>query len=523
MSRFPLSSEKSPSSPSPSATSVPRQSGCSPTRRAGAAGALVSVGAGFLGVALLVVLAAVVGAGESASAYTRTWTAHHQAAPNPVLQPGCGLDVGLLIDRSGSIARVGADAQMRAAAHTFIDALTGTPSRIGVWSFGNASAATPGDPDHPVAPLTEVGGTASAPGIAALKATVDSIPFAGKAATNWDAGFRAVHEAGATAESPLDLLVVLTDGQPTVHGSGSSLDPFTEDADIDAGIASANLVKSDGTRVFAVGIGADIDTAALSLVSGGTPWSGSNLASADYATTSFGQLAATLRAAVSDLCGGTISVQKVMRDGSGAEVPESGWRFELTSAAHQAWTTGELSDDAGMAQFSVASVGVERVSIREEVRPGVQLLVDEIRCDNASGLQPVIQRDEHGVSFDLGPRDVIACTFPNLRAPVAEPTTTTTTPTTVAPTPPTTVTPSTTTTTTGDPTGQLPAPNPDSTVVVAETPKATVLALTQEPARSATLPRTGADTGRLVLAGLCLVAGGSATTVGLRQPRVRRR
>ncbi len=495
-------------------------------RRPWAATVVGGAGVGFVAVAVagLVALSAGIGSGQAASAYTRTWTAHHQPAANPVLAPGCGLDVGLLIDRSGSIANAGAQEHMRSAARGVVEALTGTPSRVGVWSFGNVSAAGPGDPAHPAIPLTEIGGPRARDGQAAIVAVIDSIPFTGSEATNWDSALRAVHEASLRSGSAPDLLLVLTDGQPTVFGDAPRLDPFTEDVDIDAGIISANLVKADGTRIFALGIGAEIDTAALSLISGGTPWNGSNIATADYAVTSFDALGATLRAAVSDLCGGTVTVQKVLRDGSGGEGPAAGWTFVLDGDRKVPWATSAVTDESGIVQFAVPGVDAERVTIGEVSQPGVDLVVADITCDNSSGRQPVLEREAEAVSFDLGPTDVVSCTFPNRVQPEPEPspstTTTTATPTTSS-TVPDEASPTTTTPPSTPPSTTTPSTVPGAEVPAGPPPAGsapvTVLAAVQEPVWPATLPRTGTDTGRLAFAAGCLVFGGLLVTLGLRR------
>lgn len=464
--------------------------------------------------------------GFEPAAYQATWTAHHQPAVNPALRPGCGLDVGLLIDRSGSIANAGAELQVHDAAKVFTDGLAGTPSRVGVWSFGTFSASSPGDLTYPAIGLTDVGGNQAGPGATAVKALIDTIPTGGNDATNWDVAFKAVHATSMASGQPPDVLVVLTDGQPTVFGAAETLpDPRTEDADIDAGIASANLVKGDGTRIFAVGIGAAVDAAALSLISGGTAWDRSNFEVADYALTDFGQLATTLRAAVSELCGGTVTVQKLVRDGLGGEQPEAGWAFTLDAADDPTRATTLETDDDGLTQFDLSGTEPERVAVREEERPDVTLVVDEITCANAAGPAPVLQRDPTGVTFDLGPTDVVACTFPNLRPEVEPATTTTSIPpttttssTTIPPdtTVPTTVPPSTT----APPTTLSPPPTTVSVPTSVDGPaeSTTVPGSTEEPTPTAgTLPRTGADTGRLVVAGFSLLGGGGLLTLGLRR------
>ena len=70
--------------------------------------------------------------------------------------------------------------------------------------------------------------------------------------TNWDAALRSV-----VGES--DVVVLFTDGNPTVHGVPAVFPPVQTGFDqIDGGVLSANAVKAAGARVLAVGVG-DVD------------------------------------------------------------------------------------------------------------------------------------------------------------------------------------------------------------------------------------------------------------------------
>ena len=204
---------------------------------------------------------------------------------NPPFPARCGVRVTLLYDLSGSIDTAEA-ARMKDASLAFVDALAGTPSAIAVASFAT---------DAPAAGNTNLAPTrVDVPAdVATVKAAVAALdPPAGDARyTNWDAALRAV-----VGQS--DIVVLFTDGNPTVQGVPAAFPPVQTGLDqIDAGVLSANAVKAAGARVLAVGVG-NIDEVApdnLAAVSG--PVEGS-----DYAITTFADVGTVFRALADALC-----------------------------------------------------------------------------------------------------------------------------------------------------------------------------------------------------------------------------
>ncbi len=349
--------------------------------------------------------------------YSGTWPPNgtpgwNLPAANPSIAESCGIDVGILVDRSGSIADAGQQSTMRNSAKSIVDALAGTPSRVGVWSFGNGSSAA-GDSTHPAQGLTEVGGAGGPAGVTSLKSTIDSIPIVSGVATNWEAGFGAVHDAAASAGDAADLLFVLTDGKPTVHIDDSSTGGTTNNDDLDGGIRTANLVKGDDTRVFAVGIG-NLDATTLGLVSNNEAWSGANILTAGYAITDFADLQATLRDLVTALCGGTVTVLKRVEG-----APANGWDFTLQGpGGPYNGTTGD--DGLGLVGFDVDSLpwpDGSTVTLTETPQGGYAL--DGVTCTNSNGPDPVLTPVSNGVSFTLTPLSIIECIVDNEARPPA--------------------------------------------------------------------------------------------------------
>uniref|UniRef100_UPI001AA0547E VWA domain-containing protein n=1 Tax=Rhabdothermincola sediminis TaxID=2751370 RepID=UPI001AA0547E len=366
-----------------------------------------------------------VGAPGEDDVYSGTWPPSAKPVwslpqPNPSIGESCGLDIGILIDRSGSIADAGKATEMRESAKALVDSLAGTPSAVGVWSFGNDSSAT-GTAQHPARQLTEVGGPTGPAGVSALKATIDSIPIVSNVATNWEAGFDAVHTASTMAGNRApDLLFVLTDGKPTVHIDDSSTGGTTNNDDVDGGIRTANLVKGLGTRIFAVGIGAGIDATTLALITNDTAFTGGNITTAGYALTNFDNLNSTLRKLATALCGGSVTVQKLADPGNGVFTPAPGWEFTLDPTNPEILNQTKTTDANGQTNFDLSVFTTEQVTLTENLsaKSGYQFLADEVVCTNSNGRNPRLTAVTNGVRFDLGPTDIISCTFKNRKESV---------------------------------------------------------------------------------------------------------
>jgi hypothetical protein len=204
---------------------------------------------------------------------------------NPELAPRCGARVTLLYDVSGSISAAEA-AAMKTASMEFVDALAGTPSSVAIASFASAAPAAGNANLLPTS-------VADPTGVAAVKTAIGELsrPDGDDRFTNWDAAFRSV-----VGQS--DIVVMFTDGNPTVHDVPAAFPPVLTGLDqLDAGVLSANAVKAAGARVLAVGVG-DLDALSkenLSLVSG--PVEGR-----DYAVTTFADVRTVFRSLADALC-----------------------------------------------------------------------------------------------------------------------------------------------------------------------------------------------------------------------------
>lgn len=253
----------------------------------------------------------------------RTTGVWSQSRTNPTLAPGCDLDVAVIADTSGSLGASGM-AQVRSTLDTFVDAFRGTKTQMSLFSFSNASPGS-GASNHPsLLPVTT--------GAQAAVVRAQYSGWVSGGGTNWDAGFRAAADSGNT----YDLVVLLTDGNPTVYGSATTGNSaFNSFQDLDAGIFSANRLKAAGSRVVALGVGSAANStptgANLRAVSG-------TQADTDYhQTDDFAAAADVLSQLAKANCGGSIEVQKMIVPTGGTlgqAVPApAGWEFSATTSA----------------------------------------------------------------------------------------------------------------------------------------------------------------------------------------------
>ncbi|MFM8304491.1 MAG: VWA domain-containing protein [Actinomycetota bacterium] len=207
---------------------------------------------------------------------------------NPAFPARCGVRTTLVYDVSGSIS-AGEAATMQRASMEFVDALAHTPSSVAIASFATSAPAAGNANLEPTSVLDDSG-------VAVVKAAIRALdrPDGDDRYTNWDAAFRSV-----VGQS--DVVVLFTDGNPTVHGLPAQQPPVLTGFDqLDAGVASANAVKAAGARVLAVGVG-DLDALSrenLSLVSG-------PVEDTDFAVTTFADVRTVFRRLADALCPGT--------------------------------------------------------------------------------------------------------------------------------------------------------------------------------------------------------------------------
>ncbi|GAA1623564.1 VWA domain-containing protein [Leucobacter chromiireducens] len=246
---------------------------------------------------------------------------------NPQLPQSCGIDVALVLDRSGSVGT--SMPNLKAAADNFVNALVGTQSRMALFSFAGNSPET-GAPNYPA--LTPVSTQAQANTFKTRYAGLQ--PSGG---TNWDRGIGVAAEASATNPTPYDVTVVITDGNPTFYGPGTSgPGSSTRLIETENGVFSANALKATGSRIIAFGVGSGVTDAnsALNLSAISGPTKGSDY----YQTSNYEAAGQALRALALGNCAGQLTVTKMIVPDSapagsiaGAQPAGAGWEFTVAN------------------------------------------------------------------------------------------------------------------------------------------------------------------------------------------------
>ncbi len=319
---------------------------------------------------------------------------------NPVIADSCGVDVTLVLDASGSIQSSNAVSKVRNAAEAFLDSLRNTKSTARVTQFATVT--------QELAPFTLVDDAALAQG-GDLRKAVDRYynpkpPLGGIPAqeyrggdvfsasswrsgssdqyTNWD---RSLDQAN---DIPSELVVYITDGDPTAYDFQGGRDPFVAPTvgyktdgssqarteSINRAIGEANAVKGAGARMLAVGVGSALSnqdsTDRLVQISGTKVKRDADLATltslndVDVAlVTDFDKLAQFLRQVVLELCSPSLTIQKLAQSpASTAYEPAPGWDMTVTPTVpggfrwilpdtSPAVSKSALTDSNGFAQF----------------------------------------------------------------------------------------------------------------------------------------------------------------------------
>ena len=409
---------------------------------------------------------------------TSTQVAAIDPVANPSIEESCGVDVTLVLDASGSISSAGAVDDVRDAAQSFLDSLKDTDSTARVTQFATAS--------EELAPPTLVTGAALGPG-GVLRDAVSAYyspkppqpaaqvwykylggdPTNGRnfrrqssdQYTNWD---QSLKQAGDT---PSELVVYITDGQPSAYDLDKPTDPFTtpparvawgtdknqaNQVTLDRAIEEANVVKSANTRMLVVGVGKATGSSALQQrlvqISGPQIVKDADLANIDSLNdidvaivSDFDDLAAFLRKVVLELCSPSLTITKLAQTpGSAAYSPAPGWSITATPEVPGggnppfSWilpdTTPAVSKTLdtnanGVAQFQWEPNPPEedsRATITEVLQPDYtagRIANPDYRCElrNEAGDVRVVEGDLASLSFVLDPigQEIVTCTIWN--------------------------------------------------------------------------------------------------------------
>ena len=299
--------------------------------------------------------------------------------PNPTLSSSCGIDMILVIDSSASIDNTELT-QMKTAFKGFVDAfLPNTPTQISVIEFDTTAHTFYNYSNTP----------------ATIKSEIDAAVSDGY--TNWeDALIKSYNMLGTGRNTKPHLVVFASDGNPNRIDGGTSA---TESAAVAAAVTRANQIKLGGTRIITLGIGNDLNPANLQAIS-----------SADaYYSTDFATLAQTLAALADDLCGGTISVKKLV-DGN----PASGWTFTASVTGGTPTPTSSTTDGTGFIDpvFKIDIPGASATaSVTETPQGGYPFVSASCINQNQQSVGSCLNGACTGIT--IGKNDAIYCEFRN--------------------------------------------------------------------------------------------------------------
>lgn len=319
---------------------------------------------------------------------------------NPPLPGECGLNIALLIDVSGSITPF--LNQVKAAANGFVDALTGTPSSIALFSFATDAST--------VLPATTV---SDMNGANIVKTAINGLTSGG--ATNWDAGLFQI----ASSSTTFDAVIMLTDGNPTVYGPPPAQGPGdrTRFREVENGIFSANAVKAEGTKIVAVGVGAGVSGALENLQSISGPVEGQ-----DYVQTGYAELGELFHQLALKTCAGTVNVVKLVVPPGGTVddgVPAGDWTFSVTNG-NATPASGQTADGSGAVSFTAdLSGGADSVpvTIQETVQAGYTLMQNNgsnATCTMGGNATPSVNAGPAGFTVDAVRDQIVTCNVYNL-------------------------------------------------------------------------------------------------------------
>ncbi|MDR5700319.1 prealbumin-like fold domain-containing protein [Agromyces aerolatus] len=339
---------------------------------------------------------------------------------NPELPQQCtaGVRVALLFDLSGSVKNAGAAETLGDAGKGFVDALAGTSSSVALFSFGNTSPRDTTS-NYPSALAVDSGSNSTT-----LKNRIDGYIDSfydwnyDSNGTNWDRGLWEVSKNA----SQYDLVVVLTDGNPTFSGTGpTGPGSSTYFRELEQAVFSANAIKNQGKRVITVGIGSGLAPSNLSAISGPDGYvPGDTLNDADYFNTDWEELEPLLADfAKSVTCNVPVTVKKVEKALNGNTSAGANWTFTPATPSAGTLTPGAQATNAqGVAnwnlQFSDRAHSTN-LSFTETAKPGWSL--ESVVCTSNGANMPA---SIDGTTFTVPgvePGDKLECTVTNVQAP----------------------------------------------------------------------------------------------------------
>ncbi|MEX2268500.1 MAG: choice-of-anchor U domain-containing protein, partial [Acidimicrobiia bacterium] len=314
----------------------------------------------------------------------------------------CGVDITLVLDRSGSMQ--GSETAAANAAKAFTTALNNTPTKIAIRSFSTTATTNSG-----FISLANNG----KPNVDAVIDAVYGPAAAGS--TNWDDAFR--HAAAVAG----DVVVTITDGNPTVRGVPNVGDGGDTDVwDVEQGVISANNVKAAGATSIAIGVGGNVSAMNLDLISSPDQ---------SYLADNFSAVTDLLLQIAQQTCGGSITVTKKVKVGNdyvtATQPTYPAFTFQAVNPTPPPTVTpsGPVATNAsGSVSFSWNSTDNETITVTE-VPPnqnGYTQNAALTECELSNGDPVSTATAAGGITVqNVAPTDIVNCTFYDDPVPTA--------------------------------------------------------------------------------------------------------
>ena len=269
--------------------------------------------------------------------FTQTFGSPCQVdVPNADLAPGCGQDIILILDESGSIGSRNRNDVIQGA-RALVNAVKATGSRIALVEFSASDSRFVDLPNFAPGTYVEVTDTTIAndfnvyltTGSSPTGSPTDTTTYSPGGNTPWDEALidaKAIHTGAPLNRGPADLVVLLTDGNPTTNDC--SLPGIEGDEqNLQCAVQAANDLKDEtpAPHMFVVAVGGNINVPNIQMISGLDEFKSGNTApqllKADFTQVPFSQLEALFRGIAFALCAPSVTVTKKV-DPDGPDFPD---------------------------------------------------------------------------------------------------------------------------------------------------------------------------------------------------------
>lgn len=329
---------------------------------------------------------------------------------NPKFPEVCGISIAMVFDTSTSI-NANEMTQFKNAAKNFVgtSGLGGTPSRATMFNFSTTSGVLNGGNAYNLSvPGSAAGNTGY---LGAAQRIQSGLPSQGDGFTNWDSALRLVQATGS-----YDMVLMLTDGDPTTYGAGTTTDTNVQFRMVEQAAMSANAIKAttgpsgSATKMLGVGVGLSANSH-LNLQAITGPSEGNDY----FLSTGFSSLQQTLQQIATKNCASSVTVIKETRAADGTLIDDNapGWSFtgqlDVPGRSPVAQTTTDTGTNFSLVFPDTAN---RTFTVTETQQPGFTFV--SASCTNAAG---AVTPMTNGFSVPVNGKLITSCTIVNRQDP----------------------------------------------------------------------------------------------------------